>query len=100
MGGVTQIAINEKIGLTFTETLRSVLRQDPDVLMVGEMRDTETARIAMQASLTGHLVFSTLHTNDSVSAVTRLWIWYTSYLIASSLSGCSLRDWCGLSAPM
>jgi type II secretory ATPase GspE/PulE/Tfp pilus assembly ATPase PilB-like protein len=88
MGGVTQIAIHEKIGLTFTETLRSVLRQDPDVIMVGEMRDTETARIAMQASLTGHLVFSTLHTNDSVSAVTRLLdMGIPPYLIASSLSG-------------
>jgi general secretion pathway protein E len=88
MPGVTQIAINEKIGLTFTETLRSVLRQDPDVIMVGEMRDSETARIAMQASLTGHLVFSTLHTNDSVSAVTRLVdMGIPSYLISSSLSG-------------
>jgi len=88
MGGVTQIAINEKIGLTFTDALRSVLRQDPDVIMVGEMRDTETARIAMQASLTGHLVFSTLHTNDSVSAVTRLIdMGIPPYLIASSLSG-------------
>ncbi len=86
--GVSQIAINEKIGLTFAETLRSVLRQDPDVIMVGEMRDTETARIAMQASLTGHLVFSTLHTNDSISAVTRLNdLGIPSYLIASSLSG-------------
>jgi type IV pilus assembly protein PilB len=88
MEGVTQIAINEKIGLTFTETLKSVLRQDPDVIMVGEMRDAETARIAMQASLNGHLVFSTLHTNDSVSAVTRLLdMGIPPYLIASSLSG-------------
>lgn len=88
MEGVNQIAINEKIGLTFGEVLRSVLRQDPDVIMVGEMRDAETARIAMQASLTGHLVFSSLHTNDSVSAVTRLIdMGIPPYLIASSLSG-------------
>lgn len=87
MQGVNQIAINERIGLTFAEVLRSVLRQDPDVIMVGEMRDAETARIAMQASLTGHLVFSTLHTNDSVSAVVRLLdMGIAPYLIASSLN--------------
>lgn len=88
MKGTTQIAINEKIGLTFAEVLRSVLRQDPDVIMVGEMRDVETARIALQASLTGHLVFSTLHTNDSISAITRLLdMGIPPYLITSSLSG-------------
>ena len=86
MKGVNQIAIREKIGLSFAEVLPSVLRQDPDVIMVGEMRDAETARIAMQASLTGHLVFSTVHTNDSVAAAVRLLdMGIPPYLIASSL---------------
>jgi general secretion pathway protein E len=70
--GVGQIQVNPKIDLTFANGLRSILRQDPDVIMVGEVRDQETAEIAIQASLTGHLVFSTLHTNDSAGAVTRL----------------------------
>ncbi|MBI5755962.1 MAG: type II secretion system ATPase GspE [Nitrospirae bacterium] len=70
--GVGQMQINPKIELTFAKGLRSILRQDPDVIMVGEIRDLETAEIAIQASLTGHLVFSTLHTNDSAGAVTRL----------------------------
>ncbi|HYD48077.1 MAG TPA: type II secretion system ATPase GspE [Terriglobales bacterium] len=70
--GVGQIQVNSKIDLTFASGLRSVLRQDPDVIMVGEIRDTETAEIAIQAALTGHLVFSTLHTNDSFGAMTRL----------------------------
>jgi general secretion pathway protein E len=70
--GVGQIQVNPKIDLTFANGLRSILRQDPDVIMVGEIRDRETAEIAIQASLTGHLVFSTLHTNDAASAVTRL----------------------------
>jgi general secretion pathway protein E len=70
--GVGQIQVNPKIDLTFANGLRSILRQDPDVIMVGEIRDTETAEIAIQASLTGHLVFSTLHTNDAPGAVTRL----------------------------
>jgi type IV pilus assembly protein PilB len=69
---VNQIQIKPKINLTFANTLRSILRQDPDVIMIGEIRDTETAQIAVQAALTGHLVFSTLHTNDAVSALTRL----------------------------
>ena len=68
--GIGQIQVNPKIGLTFARGLRSILRQDPDVIMVGEIRDGETARIAIQAALTGHLVFSTLHTNDSFSAIT------------------------------
>ena len=67
-----QVAINEAMGMTFGKALRSFLRQDPDVIMVGEMRDLETAQIAIQASLTGHLVLSTLHTNDAPGAVTRL----------------------------
>ncbi len=86
--GVNQVAINEKTGLTFAYTLRSVLRQDPDVIMVGEMRDAETARIAIQASLTGHLVLSTLHTNTAVAAIARLKnLGVEPYLIASSLNG-------------
>jgi type IV pilus assembly protein PilB len=70
--GIMQVAINEAVGLTFSRALRSFLRQDPDIIMVGEMRDLETAQISIQASLTGHLVLSTLHTNDSPGAVTRL----------------------------
>jgi len=82
------VAVNEKTGLTFAYTLRSVLRQDPDVILVGEMRDQETAIIAHQASLTGHLVFSTLHTNDAVSSVTRLKnMGVPVYIIASALNG-------------
>jgi general secretion pathway protein E len=72
LAGVTQVPVNVKAGMTFSAALRSILRQDPDVLMVGEMRDAETAAIAVQAAMTGHLVFSTLHTNDALSAVTRL----------------------------
>ncbi len=70
--GIAQIQVNPKVNLTFASGLRSILRQDPDVIMVGEIRDQETAEIAIQASLTGHLVFSTLHTNDAASAITRL----------------------------
>jgi type IV pilus assembly protein PilB len=70
--GIMQVAIHEAVGLTFSKALRSFLRQDPDIIMVGEMRDLETAQISIQASLTGHLVLSTLHTNDSPGAVTRL----------------------------
>ena len=75
-----------KINLNFSTGLRSILRQDPDVIMVGEIRDLETAEIAIQASLTGHLVFSTLHTNDSAGAVTRLHdMGVEPYLVASSV---------------
>ena len=70
--GIVQVPVNEAIGLTFARALRSFLRQDPDRIMVGETRDLETAQIAIQASLTGHLVFTTLHTNDAPGAVTRL----------------------------
>jgi type IV pilus assembly protein PilB len=70
--GIMQVAINEAAGMTFAKALRSFLRQDPDIIMVGEMRDLETAQIAVQASLTGHMVMSTLHTNDATGAVTRL----------------------------
>lgn len=86
--GVGQVQVNEKAGLTFANTLRSILRQDPDIIMIGEMRDFETAHIGIQASLTGHLVFSTLHTNDSISAVTRLEdMGVAPYLISGSLLG-------------
>ena len=70
--GIVQVQINEKAGLTFASALRSILRQDPDVVLIGEIRDRETAAIAIQASLTGHLVFATLHTNDACSSITRL----------------------------
>src|SRR5207237_9238773 len=70
--GVNQIQVNTKSGLTFAAGLRAILRHDPDVVLVGEIRDKETAEIAVQASLTGHLVFSTLHTNDAPGAATRL----------------------------
>ena len=84
--GVNQIQVNEKAGLTFARGLRSILRHDPDVVLVGEIRDTETAQIAVQASLTGHLVFSTLHTNDAPGALTRLVdMGVEPYLVASSL---------------
>ncbi|MCL2790578.1 MAG: type II secretion system ATPase GspE [Desulfobulbus sp.] len=72
MQGISQVQVNSKIGLTFANGLRTIVRQDPDVILVGEIRDLETAEIAIQAALTGHLVFSTLHTNDAASAVTRL----------------------------
>jgi len=84
--GVNQIQVSEKAGLTFARGLRSILRHDPDVILIGEIRDTETARIAVQASLTGHLVFSTLHTNDAPGAITRLIdMGVEPYLVASSL---------------
>jgi general secretion pathway protein E len=72
ISGIGQVQVNPKIDLTFASGLRSIVRQDPDVILVGEIRDTETARIAIQSALTGHLVFSTLHTNDAASAITRL----------------------------
>src|SRR5438105_8861754 len=70
--GIIQVPVNENIGLTFARVLRAFLRQDPDRIMIGETRDLETAQIAIQASLTGHLVFTTLHTNDAPGAITRL----------------------------
>jgi general secretion pathway protein E len=85
--GINQVQVNVKVGITFAAGLRTILRQDPDVIMVGEIRDRETATIAVQAALTGHLVFSTLHTNDAPSAVARLIdIGVEPFLIASSLS--------------
>lgn len=86
--GVNQIALNPKAGLTFANGLRAIVRQDPDVIMVGEIRDEETARIAVQAALTGHLVLSTLHTNSAVGAITRLLdMGIEPYLLASCLRG-------------
>ena len=84
--GIGQIQVNRKIGMTFAKGLRSIVRQDPDVILVGEIRDLETAEIAIQSALTGHLVFSTLHTNDSAGAVTRLVdLGVEPYLISSSV---------------
>jgi len=88
LNGVNQIHVKPQIGLTFASGLRSIVRQDPDVIMVGEIRDAETAEIAIQAALTGHLVFSTLHTNDAAGAVSRLLeMGVEDYLLASSLLG-------------
>ena len=87
LNGIGQIQVNRKIGLTFAKGLRSIVRQDPDVILVGEIRDGETADIAVQSALTGHLVFSTLHTNDSASAVTRLVdIGMEPFLLSSALN--------------
>lgn len=86
--GISQIQVNEKAGLTFASGLRSILRHDPDIIMVGEIRDRETAEIAVQAALTGHLVLSTLHTNDAPSAITRLVdMGVEPYLVSSSVIG-------------
>lgn len=86
--GISQIQVNPKIELTFAKGLRSIVRQDPDIILVGEIRDRETAEIAVQSALTGHLVFSTLHTNDSAGAITRLVdIGVEPFLIASSVLG-------------
>src|SRR5207249_5007584 len=88
LDGVGQTQVNPKIELTFARALRAILRQDPDIIMIGEIRDLETAQIAVQASLTGHLVLATLHTNDAASAVTRLAdMGVEPYLLASSLLG-------------
>lgn len=86
--GITQVQINARIGLTFASSLRACLRQDPNIILVGEIRDEETSRISINASLMGHLVLSTIHTNDSVSTITRLLdMGIEPYLIASSLTG-------------
>ena len=86
--GVGQTQVNSKIELTFAKALRAILRQDPDIIMIGEIRDFETAQIAIQASLTGHLVLATLHTNDAASAVTRLTdMGVEPFLLSSSLLG-------------
>lgn len=88
LAGINQVQVNEAVGMTFAAGLRSILRQDPDIVMVGEIRDFETAQIAIRASLTGHLVLSTLHTNSAVAALTRLTdMGVEPFLISSSLSG-------------
>ena len=87
LAGINQIHVKPKIGLTFSNALRAIVRQDPDIIMIGEMRDLETARIAVQSALTGHLVFSTLHTNDAGSSVTRLLdMGVEDYLLTSTLN--------------
>ncbi|MBP8138674.1 MAG: Flp pilus assembly complex ATPase component TadA, partial [Alicycliphilus sp.] len=98
--GVGQTQVNSKIDLTFAKALRAILRQDPDVIMIGEIRDFETAQIAIQASLTGHLVLATLHTNDAASAITRLTdMGVEPFLLSSSLLGVLaqrlVRKYCG-----
>lgn len=88
MQGLSQTEVNEKAGMSFAKALRAILRQDPDVLLIGEIRDEETAQIAMQSALTGHLVFSTLHTNDSLSAIPRLLdLGINPVILAESLAG-------------
>ena len=92
MEGISQVAVRPKIGLTFARCLRSILRQDPDIVMIGEIRDRETAEIAIQAALTGHLVFSTLHTNTAAGAVTRLLdMGVEPYLVSSALLGAAAQ---------
>ena len=87
MRGITQVQVQPKVGLSFSRGLRSMLRHDPDVMMVGEVRDFETAEVAIRVALTGHLVFSTLHTNDAAGAVTRLLdIGVEPYLVASCIN--------------
>ncbi|MDR2155340.1 MAG: Flp pilus assembly complex ATPase component TadA, partial [Burkholderiaceae bacterium] len=97
--GIGQTQVNPRIELTFARALRAILRQDPDIVMIGEIRDIETAQIAIQASLTGHLVLATLHTNDAASAVTRLMdMGVEPFLLSSSLLGVLaqrlVRKWC------
>ena len=86
--GINQIQVNSKIGLTFDVGLRSILRQDPDIIMVGEIRDIETAKTAIRAAITGHLVISTMHTNDAISSIARLIdMQIPTYLINAALNG-------------
>jgi general secretion pathway protein E len=88
LNGITQVPVHRQAGVTFGTALRSILRQDPDVIMIGEMRDQETAEIAVQAAMTGHLVFSTLHTNDAIGAIPRLLdLGVADYLVAATVEG-------------
>ena len=88
MEGINQIQVKPQIGLTFANALRSIVRQDPDVIMIGEIRDLETAQIAVQSALTGHMVLSTLHTNDAASTVNRLLdMGMDDYLLTSTVIG-------------
>jgi type IV pilus assembly protein PilB len=98
--GLCQVQVNDEVGLTFAKALRSFLRQDPDIILVGEIRDLETAQIAVQASLTGHLVLSTLHTNDAPSSIIRLVdLGVEPFLLTATSRASSRSDWSGLSAP-
>lgn len=86
--GINQVAVNTKVGLTFASALRSILRQDPDIIMIGEMRDSETSSIALRAAITGHLVLSTLHTNDAASSIPRLVDMGTeAYMVGAAIKG-------------
>lgn len=97
--GIGQTQVNTKVDMTFARGLRAILRQDPDVVMIGEIRDLETAEIAVQASLTGHLVLSTLHTNTAVGAITRLMdMGIEPFLISSSWSALLPSGWSGFCA--
>jgi general secretion pathway protein E len=88
LAGITQMPVHAQAGVSFAGALRAILRQDPDVIMIGEMRDRETAEIAVQAAMTGHLVFSTLHTNDAISAIPRLLdLGVPDYLVSATLEG-------------
>ena len=99
--GISQTQVNPKIGMTFADGLRSILRQDPDTVMVGEIRDKETAEIAVQASLTGHVVLSTVHTNSAAAAVTRLMDMGIEPLLFVFVFaiGIGAKDWCVVCAP-
>jgi len=101
LDGISQTQVNTKVEMTFARGLRAILRQDPDVVMVGEIRDLETAEIAVQASLTGHLVLSTLHTNSAVGAMTgcATWEWSRS-CCRLRWSGCWPSGWCASFAPL
>ena len=88
LDGINQVNVNAKAGLTFASGLRSILIQDPDIVMIGEIRDNETAEIAIRAAITGHLVFSTLHTNDAPSSIVRLVdMGIQPYLVSTSIAG-------------
>jgi general secretion pathway protein E len=100
LAAISQTQVNARIGMSFARALRSILRQDPDVIMIGEIRDQETAQVAIQASLTGHLVLATLHTNDACASVTRLLdMGVEPYLLASSLLGVAAQRLVRLACP-
>ena len=97
IAGISQVDVNDKAGRSFSAALRSILRQDPDVVLIGEIRDHETAEIAVQAAMTGHLVLSTLHTNDALSAIPRLLgLGIQPPMLADSLSGIAAQRLCRL----
>ena len=99
LAGINQVQMKEQIGLNFAAALRSFLRQDPNIILVGEIRDFETAEIAVKAALTGHLVLSTLHTNDAPSTITRLMnMGIEPFLVATSVNLICAQRWCAASA--